>query len=96
MTKIIEPKKQGPKQPGGVFEELPSDQIAAKCRGIVKSFGEGQARITVLREVDFQARRGEMTFLVGPSGCGKTTLISILGGILTSEQGTIEVLGADL
>lgn len=66
------------------------------CRSIEKSFGEGQARVRVLRGTDFDAEAGEMTFLVGPSGCGKTTLISIIGAILSSDEGSLSVLGEDL
>ncbi|MGF1573627.1 MAG: ABC transporter ATP-binding protein [Sumerlaeia bacterium] len=96
MSTLVEKKQNQQTQPQGVFEKLPPANVAARCRGVVKSFGEGQAKITVLREVDFQARRGEMTFLVGPSGCGKTTLISILGGILHCEGGEIQVLENDI
>jgi putative ABC transport system ATP-binding protein len=67
-----------------------------RCVGIEKSFGQGQARIQVLRGTDFDARAGEMTYLVGPSGCGKTTLISIIGAILSCDDGELEVLGTDL
>ncbi|TVQ62844.1 MAG: ABC transporter ATP-binding protein [Phycisphaerales bacterium] len=69
---------------------------AVVCRSIEKSFGEGQARVRVLRGTDFDAKAGEMTFLVGPSGCGKTTLISIIGAILSCDDGDIRVLGDDL
>jgi putative ABC transport system ATP-binding protein len=73
-----------------------ADALAVRCRGIEKSFGEGQARVKVLRGTDFEARAGEMTFLVGPSGCGKTTLISVIGAILSCDGGSVEVLGEDL
>ena len=66
------------------------------CRGIEKSFGEGNARVHVLRGTNFDARAGEMTFLVGPSGCGKTTLISVIGAILSADDGEVTVLGEDL
>lgn len=71
-------------------------ELAVRCAGIEKSFGEGQARVKVLRGTDFEARAGEMTFLVGPSGCGKTTLISVIGAILSCDDGRVEVLGEDL
>lgn len=71
-------------------------RLAVRCANIHKSFGEGQARVHVLRGTDFDVRLGEMTFLVGPSGCGKTTLISVLGAILSCDEGEVDVLGHDL
>src|SRR5207247_5638404 len=65
---------------------------AVVCRDLHKHFGEGEARVQVLRGVNFQARQGELTFLVGPSGCGKTTLISVIAGLLNSTGGEVEVL----
>ncbi|MEL6330238.1 MAG: ABC transporter ATP-binding protein [Planctomycetota bacterium] len=73
-----------------------ANQIAVQGRGVLKSFRSGETKITVLRGTDFDARIGEMTFLVGPSGCGKTTLISVLGGILAAEGGAVSVLGEEL
>ncbi|MEM1329116.1 MAG: ABC transporter ATP-binding protein [Planctomycetota bacterium] len=70
--------------------------LAVRCEGIEKSFSAGESRIRVLRGTDFVAESGKMNFLVGPSGCGKTTLISVIGGILSCEEGEIDVLGHDL
>lgn len=69
---------------------------AIQATGIRKGFGAGETRVEVLRGVDFSARDGEMTFIVGPSGCGKTTLISILAGLLSADQGTVSVFGTDI
>ncbi|MFZ4764281.1 MAG: ABC transporter ATP-binding protein [Roseimicrobium sp.] len=66
---------------------------AVTCTGVRKSFGTGEARVEVLRGVDFQARSGEMTFLVGPSGCGKTTLISVIAGLLDASGGEVTLFG---
>lgn len=66
---------------------------AVRCDGILKHFGDGEARVDVLRGVQFEARLGEMSFLVGPSGCGKTTLISVIAGLLDPNGGTMQVLG---
>jgi putative ABC transport system ATP-binding protein len=67
--------------------------LAVSCASVRKSFGDGEARIEALRGVDFEARLGELTFLVGPSGCGKTTLISIIAGLLDRTGGDLSVLG---
>lgn len=72
---------------------LQSQSSAVRCIGIRKHFGDGEARVEVLRGVEFDARLGEMSFLVGPSGCGKTTLISVIAGLLDANDGDTHVLG---
>ncbi|HSI62378.1 MAG TPA: ABC transporter ATP-binding protein, partial [Candidatus Saccharimonadia bacterium] len=71
----------------------PMPAHAVQCEGIEKSFGTGEAKIDVLRGVDFTAALGEMTFLVGPSGCGKTTLISVIAGLLDFGAGEVTLFG---
>jgi putative ABC transport system ATP-binding protein len=74
----------------------PRSQIAVCCRGLVKSYGEADARTRALRGVDLDVRPGELLLLVGPSGCGKTTLVSIITAILDQDEGQCQVLGRDL
>ncbi len=44
----------------------------------------------------FTLHKGERLLLIGPSGGGKSTFLSLLAGIVTPQQGTIEVLGTDI
>jgi ABC-type sugar transport system ATPase subunit len=60
-----------------------------RMRGISKRFG----RNLVLREVDFDVFPGECHVLAGENGAGKSTLINILGGVVTSFEGDIEIAG---
>ena len=69
---------------------------AIKATGIVKWFGEGEAKTLAVREVDLEAYFGEMLYIVGPSGSGKTTLLSVLSGILRPNSGSVSVEGADI
>ena len=69
---------------------------AVICRGICKTFGEGGTRLEVLRGVDFEARPGELTFIVGPSGCGKTTLLTVIAGLLDASLGEVELFGKNV
>jgi putative ABC transport system ATP-binding protein len=68
----------------------------ACCRGVTVAYGSGTARVTALREVDFQVREGERVALFGPSGSGKTTLLHVLGGLVIPEQGEVIWHGAPL
>jgi putative ABC transport system ATP-binding protein len=75
---------------------IDANGLAAHVKGVSKSFGDGGSRLQVLKEIDLDVRRGDITMLVGPSGCGKTTLISIIAGTLVADEGKLEVLGQDL
>jgi len=46
-----------------------------------------------LVDVNFEARRGDVTCIVGPNGSGKTTLLKLVAGILKPQEGKITVLG---
>ena len=48
-------------------------------QSLVKSFGQGPARVTVLHALDLAVRAGEFLAVMGPSGCGKSTLLHVLG-----------------
>jgi putative ABC transport system ATP-binding protein len=73
-----------------------SPDIAVRCRGVTKAYGEAETQVQALRGVDLEVRCGELLMLVGPSGCGKTTLISVIAGILNRDAGECEVFGQDL
>ena len=65
--------------------------IAAKNVG--KTLGSGPAQVHALKEVNLSLDGGGLTLLMGPSGSGKTTLLSVLGGMLTPSEGTVEIGG---
>ena len=70
--------------------------IAVKTNTVCKGFGQGETRTEVLKEVNFEARMGELLMLVGPSGCGKTTLLSVIAGTLAVDRGEVEVFDSPL
>lgn len=54
-------------------------------KNIVKKFDNK----LVLKGIHLDIYENEFVTLLGPSGCGKTTLLRILGGFLTQDEGTI-------
>jgi len=72
------------------------ENTAIQATGLTKSFGHGDTVTLAVRDASFQARYGEILFIVGPSGSGKTTLLSMISGILRPTSGTVIVNGASL
>ena len=61
--------------------------------GLTKRFGSGDAAVVAVDAVDIRIEAGELVMLMGDSGCGKTTLISLLGCILTPDDGELHIDG---
>ena len=64
-----------------------------EVQGLKKGFGQGSARVEVLKGIDFTCEKGEFCVLLGPSGCGKSTLLNIIGGIDKPDSGEIRIEG---
>lgn len=61
-------------------------------KNISKKFGT----YTALKDIDLNIHKGELVALLGPSGCGKTTLLRIIAGLETADNGTILFENADI
>jgi putative ABC transport system ATP-binding protein len=71
-------------------------QSVLVATGISKTFGEGEARVEALRQVNLDVAAGELVALIGPSGSGKSTLLSIVGALLTPTEGRVVLDGVDI
>jgi putrescine transport system ATP-binding protein len=63
-----------------------------RIEGVVKTFGDFRA----VDGVSLDIRAGEFFALLGPSGCGKTTLLRMLAGLETPDEGRILLAGRDI
>lgn len=62
-----------------------------KIKNLCKSYGQGQAEIEVLKNIDLEIEDGKIICILGPSGSGKSTLLNIIGGIETIDSGQVYI-----
>jgi ABC-type Fe3+/spermidine/putrescine transport system ATPase subunit len=62
----------------------------------VREVSKAFAQIPALRNVSFDVTRGEILCLLGPSGCGKTTLLRIIAGLESADNGQVLLEGRNL
>jgi putative ABC transport system ATP-binding protein len=60
------------------------------------TYGVGHASMRALSNVSLTFCAGSLTLIMGPSGSGKTTLLSVLGCLLTPDEGSVFVNGRDV
>ena len=67
-----------------------------KISNLYKSYGEGDNRQEVLKDLNLSVSKGEFCVLLGPSGSGKSTLLNIIGGIDSADDGFVSINGDKL
>ena len=73
---------------------MPEPVLAVKSATVC--YGRGPARCRALSGVTLEFEPGMLTLVMGPSGSGKTTLLSVLGCLLTPDQGSVYIAGEDV
>src|SRR5580704_2235416 len=79
-------------EPRLLVDELKSSRFLG-VEGASVTFGKDGARVRALRGVSIAFERGTLSLVMGPSGSGKTTLLSLLGCLLSPDEGTVFVDG---
>jgi len=68
-----------------------SGKLVAELAHVSKSFGEGEQKLTVVRDFSCRLQRGDKIGLIGPNGAGKTTLLRLILGELAPDSGTVRL-----
>jgi NitT/TauT family transport system ATP-binding protein len=58
---------------------------------IGKSLGRGEGRRRILDDITLEVRQGEFLTFFGPNGCGKTTLLNMLTGLESVDDGVLTI-----
>ncbi len=72
------------------------NDLVVEATGIRRWYGQGEARVEVLKGVDLAVRRGEYVAIMGSSGSGKSTLLAILGCLDRPGEGDYFLDGVDV
>ena len=67
-----------------------------ELKNINKIFGSGLGQVHALKDINFQADKGNLVLILGPSGSGKSTFLTILGNLQTPTSGQVKLNGQDL
>ncbi len=65
-------------------------RVMLRCVGVTKQYTPSGAGA---HDVSLEVTEGQILALVGPSGCGKTTLLRVIAGLESPDEGTIDVDG---
>ncbi len=63
--------------------------VKIRVNNLTKSFGD----LTVLNDINFTIKKGELLAIVGPTGCGKTTFLNCLSKLMPTTKGEILIDG---
>ena len=63
---------------------------------VCKYYTMGENRIAAADHISFYVDQGEFCIIVGPSGAGKTTVLNMLGGMDSCDEGEILLDGSKI
>jgi len=95
MTDLLDTPAAEPAAVPAADPTLPTTD-AVRARGLVKTYGRGDAAVRALDGADLTIPTGSFTAIMGPSGSGKSTLMHVLAGLDTVDAGQVLIGDTDL
>ena len=77
-------------------QQTPGRQPFVVFDNVCKYYQMGDTRIAASDHVSFTIEKGEFCVILGPSGAGKTTVLNMLGGMDTCDEGRIVLDGTEI
>jgi len=68
------------------------NNIAIEIRNLKKNYN----KITAVKNINFNIKKGSIIGLLGPNGCGKTTTIGMMLGLIKPTMGTVFINGKNI
>ena len=72
-------------------DDAASGAVLLEVRNVSLSFGGVKA----ITNISFDVRKGEIRAIIGPNGAGKTSMLNVINGFYTPQQGTIIFRGKE-
>jgi ABC-type branched-subunit amino acid transport system ATPase component len=85
-----------------VLDRLAPQNADAKVQGAGQHFLQvdgvtaGYGGTPIIYDVEFHAKKGDITAIVGPNGAGKSTFLKVVAGVLRPLQGKVMIDGKDV
>src|SRR5687768_13477391 len=70
-----------------------SDIAAGETLLAVENVSLSFGGVKAIRDVSFDIRKGEIRAIIGPNGAGKTSMLNVINGFYTPQQGRITFKG---
>lgn len=67
-----------------------------ELKNCYKRYTIGENTITANNDINFSIEKGELVIILGSSGAGKSTVLNILGGMDTNDEGDIIIDGVNI
>lgn len=67
-----------------------------KARNIIKSYGNGESRFQVLKDISLDIEDNDFVVILGASGSGKSTFLNVISGLERPDSGKVFYDGKDI
>ena len=79
-----------------MLDQLPRAEVEEEHLLMASGVTAGYGGSPIITDVEFRAKKGEVTAIVGPNGAGKSTFLKVVAGVLRPLQGKVMLNGNDV